>query len=291
MTTSSTSKRVFITGGASGLGLALATNWAKSGARVCIGDLDVERTEKAAREIGAGVKAVVCDVRKFEDVQRVADELQREWGGVDVVVNNAGVASAGPIEDIPLEEWHRVVSINLMGVVHGCKAFVPMLKRQGSGHIVNTASMAGLVHVPMMSTYNATKAAVVALSDTLRGELAPSGILVSVVCPSFFKTNLAESLAKSAAPEVVAQTQKLVAGSKISADSIAAKVVKAVARGEFLVLTHNDGAVVWMLKRLAPYSAYAWLLDQGAKRLAPKVASPSSPASSPASPASSAPPA
>ena len=109
-------------------------------------------------------------------------------------MNNAGIATGGRIDVESLDEWDRVVDINLMGVVRGCRAFTPLFKRQRSGHIVNTASAAGLVHPPMMSSYNTVKAGVVALSETLSHELHPYGVTVSVVCPSFFRTNLADSI-------------------------------------------------------------------------------------------------
>ena len=154
-----------------------------------------------------------------------------------------------------------------MGVVRGCKVFVPLLKKQRSGHVVNIASMAGLMNLPRMSTYNATKAAVIALSETLRHELAEHGVGVSVVCPSFFRTNLAESLASSASPETVSLTQRWVTKNKIGADAIADRVYRAVARGDVHVLTHNDTKVAWLVKRMLPYGVFTRLVDSGSKRI------------------------
>jgi short-subunit dehydrogenase len=149
-----------------------------------------------------------------------------------------------------------MVDINLLGVVRGCKVFTPIFKRQQSGHFVNTASMAGLIHPPMMSAYNATKAAVVALSETLHTELARDGVKVTVVCPAFFRTNLAESVRTDNA-DLANLTRKLINKSKIGAEEIAAKVKAGVARGDFHILTHLRERRIWLFKRAAPFNVYA----------------------------------
>jgi NAD(P)-dependent dehydrogenase (short-subunit alcohol dehydrogenase family) len=251
-------KRIFITGGASGLGRALAERYARAGWRVAIGDVNEAQLD--------GVDFYRCDVREIEQLQSVADALVAKWGGVDVVVNNAGVASAGIMDQIPMEEWDRVIDINLMGVVRGCKVFVPMLKKQKSGHIVNIASMAGLLNLPRMSTYNTAKAAVVALSETLRLELAEHGIHVSVVCPSFFRTNLASSLHESMSREVIELTHKWVTQNKIDASTIAEKIFRAVEKRELHVLTHNETKIIWALKRVLPHGVFAGIIKRGEQR-------------------------
>ncbi|WP_293372101.1 SDR family oxidoreductase [Nevskia sp.] len=248
--------RVFITGGASGLGRALAEAYARDGAKVCIGDINLERCAETLAALGPNAHALTCDVTHEADLEAAAAWLQANWGGVDLVFNNAGVADAGGIDEMPLTDWQWMIDINLLGVVRGCKAFVPMMKAQGSGHLINTASMAGLIHPPMMSAYNATKAAVVALSETLQAELYPHGIRVSVVCPAFFRTNLAESVRTSNA-EMANLTKKLVNKSKIGADEIAALVKASVAKGDFHVLTHPREKRIWLFKRAVPFSVYA----------------------------------
>lgn len=251
--------RVFITGGASGLGRALAEGYARDGARVCIGDVHAARcaeTLAALQAMGATAHALPCDVTQESDLQRAADWLKANWGGVDLVFNNAGVADAGAIDEMPIADWAWMVDINLLGVVRGCKVFVPMLKAQASGRIVNIASMAGLIHPPNMSAYNATKAAVVALSETLHTELHGYGIGVHVVCPAFFRTNLAESV-RSANPDLARMTAKLINKSPIGADEIAAAVKAAVARGDFHVLTHPRERRIWLFKRAVPFAVYA----------------------------------
>lgn len=251
--------RVFITGGASGLGRALAEAYARDGAKVCIGDINAARcaeTLAALAALGAEAHALSCDVTREADLTAAADWLRTHWGGVDLVFNNAGVADAGGIDEMPLADWAWMVDINLLGVVRGCKAFVPMMKAQRSGHLVNVASMAGLIHPPMMSAYNATKAAVVALSETLQAELHSHGIGVHVVCPAFFRTNLAESV-RTANPDMARLTTRLINKSPIGADEIAAAVKAAVARGDFHVLTHPREKRIWLFKRAVPFQVYA----------------------------------
>ena len=134
---------------------------------------------------------------------------RREWGGLDLLVNNAGVAGGGRIERCSLEDWQWIFDVNLFGVVRGTRAFVPMLKAQGSGRIVNTASLAGLVHPPGMGSYNAVKAAVVAFSETAAHELAPYGVGCTAVCPSYFRTNLMSSM-RGGDADLAAQITRLV---------------------------------------------------------------------------------
>jgi NAD(P)-dependent dehydrogenase (short-subunit alcohol dehydrogenase family) len=247
-------KRVFITGGASGLGLALATDYMARGWRVCIGDVNDERGRQAeAVLLGLGSEAwyVRCDVTQEADLQAVADQLLARWGGVDVVVNNAGVALGGPFEEVSIKDWAWIVDINLMGVVRGCRVFTSLFKRQGHGHLVNISSMAGLMDVPMMAAYNSTKAAVVTLSETLQLELESYGIGVTVVCPAFFKTNLTESF-RSELPGLVSLTQRLMEKSSLSAADVARRIADAVEKGEFYVIPHLQTLWYWRLKRWLP---------------------------------------
>lgn len=262
-------RRVFITGGASGLGRALAERYARAGWRVGIGDVHEARGEETLarlEELGAEALFFRCDVREEGALEAAAQRLEEVWGGVDVVVNNAGVAVGGGIEQVPMDDWQWIVDINLLGVVRGCKVFTPRFRQQGGGRFVNVASMAGLIHPPLMSAYNATKAAVVALSETLRVELEADRIGVTVVCPSFFRTNLAESLR---APDegTVKLTNKLVNEARLGADEIAERVYRGVERGEFHILTHADTKVAWLVKRFVPFSVYAGAVSRLARRM------------------------
>jgi NAD(P)-dependent dehydrogenase (short-subunit alcohol dehydrogenase family) len=264
-----TEQRIFITGGASGLGRALALRFAGAGWRVCIGDIHEARGAEVLAELKAlGVQAlfVRCDVRREEDLRAAAERLEADWGGVDVVVNNAGVAQAGAIDEVSLDDWQWIVDINLLGVVRGCKVFTPLFKRQRRGHFVNVASMAGLLDAPMMSSYNATKAAVVSLSETLQNELHPEGISVSVVCPAFFKTNLAESM-RVTHPRFQARLDKLFARSTVTAEDVAEEVFSAVKKRTFFVLPHKDSRYIWRLKRFLPREVYAPLLRRSTRRM------------------------
>ncbi|MBC7531891.1 MAG: SDR family oxidoreductase [Oligoflexus sp.] len=245
-------QRIFITGGASGFGEALADRYAKDKWSVCIGDLNEDRGIVVAKRLNAaGVRAqfLRCDVRKEEDIQAAADWMQKNWGGVDAVINNAGVAVAGPFEDTLLSDWDWIIDINLMGVVRGSKIFGKIFQTQGHGHIVNIASAAGLVHLPLMASYNVTKAGVVALSETLRVEYPK--IKVSVVCPTFFKTNLAETL-RSSDKSIIAEVGQLVTQSKVTASSIAEIVFQAIQNNEFLILPDANARKARNLKKILP---------------------------------------
>jgi len=256
-------ERVFITGGAGGFGLALATRFAKDGAHVCISDVRDHLRDEALAQINAAGAAsshyLTVDVRSESQMKAAADWVVENWGGVDVVINNAGVAISGPIHECSEEDWQWIVDINLHGVARGCRVFTPILLAQKSGHIVNIASMAGLIHPPLMSAYNATKAAVVALSETMFFELQPHGIHVSVVCPSFFKTGIADA-ARTSNPEVHRTTSKLVNKSRFTAEAIANLTVEGVRRKRFYVLTHTDGKAAFALKRTLPFRQYAALI-------------------------------
>lgn len=250
-------KRIFITGGASGLGRALAERYARAGWRVCIGDLDEARCAEtmAALHGAAASHALRCDVTREEDLAAAAEWLRAHWGGVDVVVNNAGVAQIGNIVDTPITDWQWIVDINLLGVVRGCKVFTPMLRAQGRGHLVNIASMAGLIHPPRSSAYNATKAAVVALSETLQLELGDSGIDISVVCPAYFRTNLATT-ARTTDSVSANMVNKLVGRARHTAGEIAELVYRGIERRDFHILTHPDAKMMWLMKRFLPFSLY-----------------------------------
>lgn len=255
-------QRIFITGGASGLGFALAQICAKGGWQVCIGDRDIERGEAVIGSLQKWQPKAMflpCDVTRMSDLEQVAKTLTEKWGGVDVVVNNAGVAQVGKISDTTLTDWQWIIDINLLGVVRGCKVFTPLFKQQGSGHFVNIASMAGLLDVPNMSAYNATKAAVVSLSETLQNELVNDNIHVTVVCPSFFKTNLNQGM-RSTIDGIEQKVDKLMSSSKLNAVDIARLIMKAVDKKKSHVLPHRQGRLAWYMKRWLPRSWYQKLL-------------------------------
>lgn len=238
--------RVLVTGSASGLGRAIATRFHQAGHRVLVSDVDGDRARATADELGA--RAIRLDVTDDGDWAAAREWCAREWGGLDVLVNNAGVAAGGRFEKIGVTDWDWIWEINVKGVVRGCRTFVPDFKARHSGHLVNVASLAGIMNLPAMSSYNVTKAAVISLSDTLRLELEPYGVHTTVVCPGFVRTNLNERL-RSPDPAIGTLMDKLMTSSPVTADDVAARVVDAVAHERFLVLTHKDGRRSALLKR------------------------------------------
>lgn len=231
-----------MTGGASGLGAALVEKFVAAGHQVL-------RTDIGTTYAGDG-PYLRLDVRSPEDWAAAVAWCEEQWGGLDILVNNAGIATGGRIDVETLDEWDRVVDINLMGVVRGCRAFTPLFKRQRSGQIVNTASVAGLVHPPMMSSYNTVKAGVVALSETLSHELKPFGIAVSVICPSFFRTNLADSF-QGADRAMRMSARQLIEKSPRSADDIATVVLAGIAKRRFLIVPDRPARMAYLTKRWA----------------------------------------
>ncbi|SDD50976.1 SDR family oxidoreductase [Actinokineospora iranica] len=241
--------RVLVTGAGSGLGRALAARWAGTGARVLVTDVSAGAAAAVAAELGT--EHLVLDVTDEDSWIAARQWCERTWDGLDVLVNNAGVAASGRIETVPMADWDWIVDINLKGPVRGCRTFVPVFKRQGAGHIVNVASMAAIMNLPTMAPYNVVKAGVLSLSETLRFELAPYGIGTTVVCPGFFQTNLPDR-SRNADPTRVDLTEKLMAAATVTAEDVADQVVEGVAAGEFLVLTHEDGRQSHEFKRLRP---------------------------------------
>lgn len=250
-------QRVFVTGGASGLGKAIALRFASAGFKVCIGDINDQRgkeVEAVLQSLSPDCFYSYCDVSNEQSIEALKAQLIERWGGVDVVVNNAGVAgTAGAIDKVSLDDWQWVFNINLFGVVRGVKAFTPLFKNQASGHFVNIASAAGLLSAPMMSNYNAVKAAVVSLSETMAVELSASNINTTVVCPAFFETNLMESMnSEIAGVDMHGKVNRMMSRSTITADDIANSIYHAVLSNEFWVVPHKAERRLWVMKRWLP---------------------------------------
>jgi NAD(P)-dependent dehydrogenase (short-subunit alcohol dehydrogenase family) len=258
--------RVLITGAASGLGLALVHQFVERGCRVLGTDVHGELPE-TLRGLD-GVSYLTLDVTKDVDWAKAYDWVVEQWDGLDYLFNNAGVAAGGRIELSEMDQWQWIVDINLLGVARGCRTFTPMMKAQGSGHIVNTASAAGLIHPPRMSEYNAVKAGVVALSETLFHELKPFGVKVSVICPTFFRTNLTESL-RGKDEEANKSAAKLIDKAKLSADTIAGRVIKGIEKGRHIILTDRDGKVAYAAKRFARPVYYS-MMNKASVQMAKK---------------------
>ena len=262
--------RIFITGGASGLGKAIALKYAREGYRVCIGDINDARGQKTLNELkssGNDACYLSCDVSRYEDLERMATTLTERWGGVDIVVNNAGVGgTAGPIDDVPLADWDWVLNINLNGVMRGVRAFTPLFKQQQSGHFVNIASAAGLFNPPNMSAYSAAKAGVISLSESMQAELSPFNIATTVVCPAFFATNLLENM-KSTVAGVNERVARWMEKSEITADDIAQMIFNAVEEQTFMLQPHQTVQQQWQFKCAQP-EAFAEYMKVEAQKLA-----------------------
>jgi len=244
--------RAVVTGAGSGLGAALCARLAARGARVMAADIDGDAAGATAVRCGPAVHPIRCDVSDLAEVEQVADEAHRMFGGVDLLVNNAGVAVAGHVGEVPIADWRWVIDVNLWGAIHGCHVFVPRLRARGGGHILNVASAAGLLSPPMMAPYNVSKAAVIALSETLHADLAAEGIGVTVLCPTFFPSNLVRS-PRTAADERLRRTARhLVERARWSADEVAQAALAGIDAGALHVAPQLDGRWLWRLKRLAP---------------------------------------
>ncbi|UPK74876.1 SDR family NAD(P)-dependent oxidoreductase [Nocardioidaceae bacterium SCSIO 66511] len=254
--------RVLVTGAASGLGLALVRELVRRGARVLASDVANERP--AVFDDLPGVAYRRLDVREDADWAAALEWVTAEWKGLDLLVNNAGVAAGGRMELTSIDQWQWIVDINLLGVVRGCRTFTPMMKGQRTGHLVNIASAAGLVHPPRMTEYTSVKAGVVALSESLRYELAPYGVDVSVVCPTFFRTNLASSL-RGNDPDSKEGARRLIDESPMSADLIAGRVLAGVDARRHVILTDRNGRLAYYAKRLARPLYDAVMLREGKK--------------------------
>lgn len=242
-------RTAFVTGGASGIGLALARSLGNRGARVMLADIQADRLAQAEAGLGAQgieVASVLCDVARADSVRAAADATLNRFGAVHIVVNNAGVAVAGEPGAIALEDWRWIVDINLMGVVHGVEIFTPLIKAHGQGgHILNTASLAGLMAGPNMGPYNATKFAVVGYSETLRADLEPHNIGVSVLCPAWVQTDIHRSTLRQPSGTVSADDPGFtmmneIIATGLPADHVAEWSADCIEANRLYILTHPD---------------------------------------------------
>lgn len=250
-------KTAFVTGGASGIGLALGRAFVHEGMNVVLADIEAEALAAAVEDLrreGARVLGVGCDVADADSVERAARAAFDSFGTVHVVCNNAGVAAGGGIDHISIDSWRWVIDVNLMGVVHGIRSFLPHLRAHGEGgHFVNTASMAGMVSGMGFSPYTASKFAVVAMSEGLALQLEPHGIGVTVLCPGYVRTRIGESgrnrpqrygeaegldPASPAAALVAHIAGRLATG--LDPDNVAARVLTAIRNDELYVFTDPE---------------------------------------------------
>lgn len=248
-----TGKVAVITGGAGGIGMAMAKRFAAEGMAIVLADIEAGSLESASAELaaaGAEVIGVVTDVTDADSVAALAAATYARYGAAHVLCNNAGVGPAGTVLDMPLEDFHWIIDVNLYGVLHGIKAFLPAMIDQGEGHIVNTASVAGLLTQPAMSAYNVSKHGVVVLSESLFYELqmmeVPVG--VSVVCPAWVPTRIVESERNRPGGATIptgpitdrvrASATRFMEASHRTVDEVADAVLDAIVEDRFYVITH-----------------------------------------------------
>ncbi len=256
-------KRAFITGAASGLGKAFAELLYQDGWTLGLADNQMEELDKLKQKFGndnSRIRFYFLDVSQPKDYEIVTQNYLIYAGGIDLLINNAGVGEGSPFEEYTIENWNWVISVNQMGVLHGCHYFIPSFINQKSGHIVNIASAAAFANLPGMSPYNVSKAAVLSLSETLFAEYKSNGLGVSVVMPTFFKTNIVEKARGTEESKEMARL--LIANSGLEADEVALRILKAVARNKFYIILPAKSWILWSLKRLFPrmvLSLNAWI--------------------------------
>jgi len=245
-----------VTGAASGIGLALAERFATEGMKLVLADVEAEPLAAAVAGFearGVAVTSAIVDVSRAEQVEALADRAWQVFGGAHVVCNNAGVSAGGRSWEIPGSDWEWVLGVNLWGVIHGIRTFVPrMLKQGGPGHVVNTASVAGLLASPGMGPYNVSKFGVVALSETLHHELAMEGseIKVSVLCPGWVNTKIADAdrnhpRGREGRPgnpqfEAMRDVVRGLISKGLAPATVAERVVEAIREEYLYILTHPD---------------------------------------------------
>jgi NAD(P)-dependent dehydrogenase (short-subunit alcohol dehydrogenase family) len=251
--------RAVVTGAGSGFGRAVTLELAKRGAHVLASDVDMKAAEETAalvRGAGGHAEAVRADVRSESEVKALIDGALDRWGRLDVLVNNAGVAVVGAVGEVPLEDWRFEIDVNLFGVILGCHFAVPAMKQARRGWILNVASAAGIISAPLMGPYNVTKAGVIALSETLRSELEEDGVSVSVLCPTFFRTNIHKSQRSN--ERLRQASSRMVEGAKWTAERVAKIAIRDLERGQLYVIPQMDGKLVWRAKRALGGTFYAF---------------------------------
>ncbi|MCW2855274.1 MAG: oxidoreductase, short chain dehydrogenase/reductase family protein [Marmoricola sp.] len=256
----SRNSRAVVTGAASGIGQAFALELARRGGQVVVSDIDLvgaQRTVTAIEDNGGSAIAVHCDVSRLADVQHLAAEAGRWFEGVPtLVINNAGVGAGGEVVgDAPIEDWQWTLGINLWGPINGCHVFAPMLREAAwNGHgggIINVASAASFGAAPRMAAYNVSKAGVLSLSETLAAELAGTGVKVSVLCPTFVKTNIVTS-GRISDKATAAATRLMQFG--MSPEKVARICLDTHDRGGLYVMPQLDAKIGWQIKRTLPHT-------------------------------------
>lgn len=258
MTSKFSGKVAFITGGASGIGAALATKLVDGGAQVWIADRQLDAARELAQRLNSGAgkaHALELDVRSYPAFEEAVAEAVRQSGRIDYLFNNAGIGVGGEVDSYTLDDWNDVLAVNLHGVVHGIQAVYPLMIRQGSGHIVNTASMAGLLAGPGTASYTASKHAVVALSKAMRIEAERHNVKVSVLCPGAIRTPILTGGTYGRMTNTGASDEDLLRFWEpmrpMAPDRFAARVLRAVLRNQAIIIVPAWWRALWYLDRLS----------------------------------------
>lgn len=247
-------KNILITGAASGLGKAIAQLYAQNNWNVLIADIQDVAGKAFVEELNKqdlSAEYYHCDIGQYESFEQLYAQISAKYNSIDVLVNNAGIASAGVLEQTTVDEWQKLISLDLMSVIYGTKVFLPLLKKSDKAHIVSTASFAGLALMPGMMSYNVAKAGVIAFSETLQGEMELYNIGVSVACPAFFQTNLVSSMDGASAKTTSFITNQMKT-SGVSAQDVAKDIYQAVEKNIFMIISHKQARRQYLLKRLFP---------------------------------------
>lgn len=260
-------KRAFITGGGGGLGRALALALAKDGWSVGVTDIKAEALAESKQLIeAAGGKAFTYqfDVSKREEYKKAFDEFIASAGGIDVLINNAGVGDGGLFGEYSLDNWEWITGINQMAAVYGSHYAVPLMKAQGSGHIISIASAAGIANMPNMSMYNVTKAAVISLMESIHSEVTAFNIATSVVCPTFFRSNIMQHNRGDKNATTIGQ--KIIDKAKYTPDQVANIILTEAGKKKFYILHPYQAKAVYYIKRFFP----SFFMNYKAKQFAKK---------------------
>jgi NAD(P)-dependent dehydrogenase (short-subunit alcohol dehydrogenase family) len=264
--TSATSdrKRALITGGASGLGRAIALRLARDGWYVAVADVNEAGSQETLRLVkaaGGDGQTEHLDVSQRDQWTQLRSRLEAAWPAIDLLVNNAGVSGAGEVGHFSLDDWQWLLGTNLLGPIYGCHTFIDWLKRNPrGGAIINTASLAAMISAPTMAAYNVAKAGIVALSETLYAEAAQHNVSVTVLCPSFFQTQLLDT-ARMDTPEQLELAAKSMLRAHFTADDVADAALRAMRRKLLYVVLPAKGRLWWRIKRLIPFE-FMWFLGK-----------------------------
>ncbi len=260
-------KVAIVTGAASGIGKALGQALARSGAVVILADINASMLEDVAGstvKAGYTTEAISLDVSNFEDVQKLVNHTASKYGRLDLIFNNAGIAVGGEVRDFSIDDWRDVLDVNLRGVVHGVACAYPLMVKQGFGHIINTASIEGLVPFPGTASYVASKYGVVGLSNALRIEGKALGVKVSVVCPGYIKTAIFENskLIKIDREKMLAELPERFG---ISPEQCADVILSGVKRNKAIIVVTGLAKILWLIQRMSP-NFMMWLMGKNLQK-------------------------